>query len=66
MLPIHDALPGLQAALAKGPNAVLVAPPGAGKTTVVPLALLVPAAAAAYSENSAPDACRRHCHYRPA
>src|SRR5436190_1128375 len=40
MLPIHDALPGLQAALTNGPNAVLVAPPGAGKTTVVPLALL--------------------------
>ena len=40
MLPIHDALPALRAALRAGPNAVLVAPPGAGKTTVVPLALL--------------------------
>ncbi len=40
MLPIHDALPALRAALRSGPNAVLVAPPGAGKTTVVPLALL--------------------------
>ena len=40
MLPIHDALPALKAALAAGPNAVLVAPPGAGKTTVTPLELL--------------------------
>jgi ATP-dependent helicase HrpB len=39
-LPIDDALPTLQAALAAGPFAVLVAPPGAGKTTRVPLALL--------------------------
>jgi len=39
-LPIDDALPALQAALAAGPFAVLVAPPGAGKTTRVPLALL--------------------------
>jgi ATP-dependent helicase HrpB len=39
-LPIDDALPALQAALATGPYAVLVAPPGAGKTTRVPLALL--------------------------
>ena len=39
-LPIHDALDGLKAALAANPCAVLVAPPGAGKTTVVPLALL--------------------------
>lgn len=39
-LPIDDALPGLLAALAAGPFAVLVAPPGAGKTTRVPLALL--------------------------
>lgn len=34
------ALPELLAALAHGSAAVLVAPPGAGKTTVVPLALL--------------------------
>jgi ATP-dependent helicase HrpB len=40
LLPIDDALPALQAALAAGPYAVLVAPPGAGKTTRVPLALL--------------------------
>jgi ATP-dependent helicase HrpB len=40
LLPIHDALPALQAALADQTSAVLVAPPGAGKTTVVPLALL--------------------------
>lgn len=40
MLPIHDILPALQAILAERTAAVLVAPPGAGKTTVVPLALL--------------------------
>ena len=39
-LPIRDALPALLAALAQGSNAVLQAPPGAGKTTGVPLALL--------------------------
>jgi ATP-dependent helicase HrpB len=39
-LPIEAVLPELLAALAAGPNAVLVAPPGAGKTTRVPLALL--------------------------
>ena len=39
-LPIDEALPPLLAALASGRNAVLVAPPGAGKSTVVPLALL--------------------------
>ncbi|HEY4171837.1 MAG TPA: ATP-dependent helicase HrpB, partial [Rhodopila sp.] len=39
-LPVTDALPALHAALNAGPNAVLVAPPGAGKTTLVPLALL--------------------------
>jgi ATP-dependent helicase HrpB len=39
MLPIDDALPALRAALVAGPRAVLQAPPGAGKTTVVPLAL---------------------------
>lgn len=38
-LPIDEAIPALRTALASGPNAVLVAPPGAGKTTVVPLAL---------------------------
>jgi ATP-dependent helicase HrpB len=39
-LPIQEALAPLQAALAANPCAVLVAPPGAGKTTVVPLALM--------------------------
>jgi ATP-dependent helicase HrpB len=39
-LPIHEALPALLTALEVGLNAVLVAPPGAGKTTSVPLALL--------------------------
>ncbi|WDR01217.1 ATP-dependent helicase HrpB [Devosia algicola] len=39
-LPIHVALPDLLAALVGSTKAVLVAPPGAGKTTVVPLALL--------------------------
>ncbi|HEV2516339.1 MAG TPA: ATP-dependent helicase HrpB [Devosia sp.] len=39
-LPIDEALPRLMAALSAGPYAVLVAPPGAGKTTRVPLALL--------------------------
>src|SRR5205809_7724700 len=40
MLPVHDAIPDLRVALAERGAAVLVAPPGAGKTTVVPLALL--------------------------
>ncbi|MCA6112105.1 ATP-dependent helicase HrpB [Bradyrhizobium cenepequi] len=39
-LPIDAALPELAAALATKNTAVLVAPPGAGKTTRVPLALL--------------------------
>ena len=39
-LPIHEALPALKAALASQNTAILVAPPGAGKTTVVPLELL--------------------------
>jgi len=39
-LPVTDALPALTAHLAAGRNAVLVAPPGAGKTTIVPLVLL--------------------------
>ena len=39
-LPIDDALPDLAAALAGNNAAVLVAPPGAGKTTRVPLVLL--------------------------
>ncbi len=40
MLPIHAVLEPLKAALATHPAVVLAAPPGAGKTTVVPLALL--------------------------
>jgi ATP-dependent helicase HrpB len=40
MLPIDPILPKLSASLADTPCAVLVAPPGAGKTTRVPLALL--------------------------
>lgn len=39
-LPIEDVLPALREALAKRPNALVTAPPGAGKTTRVPLALL--------------------------
>ncbi len=39
-LPIHEALEPLIAALRDAGRAVLQAPPGAGKTTVVPLALL--------------------------
>ncbi len=38
--PVDEALPPLKQALAEGRSAVLVAPPGAGKTTRVPLALL--------------------------
>ncbi|MEL6410256.1 MAG: ATP-dependent helicase HrpB [Pseudomonadota bacterium] len=39
-LPITDALPELLAALKSNGRAVLQAPPGAGKTTLVPLAIL--------------------------
>jgi ATP-dependent helicase HrpB len=39
-LPVAECLPRLLEVLEAGPNAVLVAPPGAGKTTSVPLALL--------------------------
>ena len=35
-LPVLEALPALKDALAAGPCAVLVAPPGAGKTTAIP------------------------------
>jgi ATP-dependent helicase HrpB len=38
-LPVSDVLAPLRAALAETPNAVLAAPPGAGKTTLVPLVL---------------------------
>jgi ATP-dependent helicase HrpB len=40
MLPVEDVLPQLRAALAQRGEAVLVAPPGAGKTTRAPPALL--------------------------
>ncbi len=40
LLPVHEALPQLDHALQAGGSAVLVAPPGAGKTTLVPLHLL--------------------------
>ncbi|MFC0407865.1 ATP-dependent helicase HrpB [Roseomonas elaeocarpi] len=39
-LPVSEALPRLTAALRTASNAILVAPPGAGKTTLAPLALL--------------------------
>ncbi len=38
--PIHDLLPAIRESLAAHPRLVLEAPPGAGKTTQVPLALL--------------------------
>ncbi|MDP3853551.1 ATP-dependent helicase HrpB [Phenylobacterium sp.] len=40
MLPVEEILPALRTALSERTSAVLVAPPGAGKTTVVPLRLL--------------------------
>ncbi|MBN1398974.1 MAG: ATP-dependent helicase HrpB [Bacteroidetes bacterium] len=39
-LPIHDALPELENAFNQNTNLILSAPPGAGKTTQVPIALL--------------------------
>ncbi len=42
-LPIHNVLPELLEALCSGSNAVLIAPPGAGKTTMVAPALLAEA-----------------------
>ena len=39
-LPVDEALPGVRTALSAGGSVVLQAPPGAGKTTHVPLALL--------------------------
>lgn len=39
-LPVEDAIAGVRAALNQHGRAVLVAPPGAGKTTLVPLRLL--------------------------
>ena len=40
LLPIHDVITQLQEAITVGKRAVLVAPPGAGKTTIIPLKLL--------------------------
>lgn len=40
LLPIHQALPELRAKLSSQPIVVLQAPPGAGKSTVLPLELL--------------------------
>ncbi len=40
VLPVTEALPTLLDTLERRSNAVLVAPPGAGKTTIVPLALM--------------------------
>ena len=40
MLPVAEILPRLKEALARHPAAVLAAPPGSGKTTLVPPALL--------------------------
>lgn len=39
-LPIEEIIPDIRRALAHGTGAVIEAPPGAGKTTIVPLALL--------------------------
>ncbi len=39
MLPVEDVLPAVLSALDAGSNAVLIAPPGAGKTTLAPLRL---------------------------
>jgi ATP-dependent helicase HrpB len=46
-LPVAAALPALTSALRTGSNAVLIAPPGAGKTTLVPLVLMAEPWAAA-------------------
>ena len=40
IFPVDDIIPDLKAALSSRPSAILVAEPGAGKTTRVPLALL--------------------------
>ena len=59
-LPIVEALPELQAQLATHPVTVLQAPPGAGKTTVVPLALLgMPGLAGTTSTGSLAGAAAR-------
>ena len=51
-LPIDDVLPQIAAALGSSPNVVIVAPPGAGKTTRVPPALLDPVAQRSTDESS--------------
>ncbi|MFY8163582.1 MAG: hypothetical protein ACOVKC_05035, partial [Brevundimonas sp.] len=58
MLPIHAVIEPLKAALAAGNAAVLAAPPGAGKTTVVPLALLEADAVTDADAERLPDADR--------
>jgi len=40
VLPINSVIPNIKSSLSQCNNAVLIAPPGAGKTTGVPLALL--------------------------
>ena len=40
LLPINDVIKQLQEAISVENRAVIVAPPGAGKTTIVPLSLL--------------------------
>lgn len=39
-LPIHDVLPQLTKTLAQNNRLILEAPPGAGKSTVIPISLL--------------------------
>ncbi len=39
-LPVIEAIPAVRSALAERSRCILVAPPGAGKTTVIPIALL--------------------------
>ena len=40
-LPVHEVIPEIKAALKDSNRLVLQAPPGAGKTTAVPLALTI-------------------------
>ncbi|MER6809691.1 ATP-dependent helicase HrpB [Spirillospora sp. NPDC000708] len=53
-LPVRHAVPGLRAALAARGAAVLAAPPGTGKTTLVPLALAGLALAAGHEAAPGP------------
>jgi ATP-dependent helicase HrpB len=59
-LPITDALPALAEQLGAGRNAVVVAAPGAGKTTLVPLALLRKNSGAGAAPARHPRRCRPH------